>query len=208
MKQRERQERSKQGILCAAMQEFGENDYDKVTMESICTKHHISKGMMYHYYSNKDDLFLLCVEETFRALYTCVEQALRDSETQEYVDRIRQFFVIRECFFNQHPWQKRIFENALLHTPEHLEQTIYDLHRPIKKMNQRFIDSIVDHIPLRPGVEKQKATKYLESMEYLLPSVMKSQAYKTQADLHTLLKFAQDMLDMMLFGIVQHTDTV
>jgi len=190
------------------MVEFGENDYDQVTMESICTKHHISKGMMYHYYSNKDDLFLLCVEETFRALYTCVEQALRDSETQAYADCIQQFFVIRERFFNQHPWQKRIFENALLRTPEHLEQAIYELHRPIREMNQRFIDRVVDDIPLRPGVERQKATIYLESMEFLLPVMMKSQAQKTQADLHTLLEFAHDMLDMMLFGIAEHTDTV
>jgi len=37
---------------------------------------------------------------------------------------------------------------------------------------------------------------------------MKTQANKTQADLHTMLEFAQDMLDMMLFGIVQHTDAV
>ena len=50
MKQQERQECSRQKIFRAAMEEFGQNNYDKVSMESICAKHHISKGMMYHYY--------------------------------------------------------------------------------------------------------------------------------------------------------------
>ena len=68
MKQKERQERSRKEIFQAAMEEFGSNDYDKVTMESICTRHKISKGTMYHYYSGKDELFLQCVEATFQML--------------------------------------------------------------------------------------------------------------------------------------------
>lgn len=61
MKQQERQERSRREIFQAAMEEFGAHGYDKVSMENLCTRHGISKGMMYHYYSNKDELFLLCV---------------------------------------------------------------------------------------------------------------------------------------------------
>ena len=39
--------------LSAALEEFGTYGYDKVNMERICGNHGISKGMMYHYYSNK-----------------------------------------------------------------------------------------------------------------------------------------------------------
>ena len=57
MTQKERQERSRQEIFRAAMEEFGTRGYEEVTMERICSGHGISKGMMYHYYSNKDELF-------------------------------------------------------------------------------------------------------------------------------------------------------
>lgn len=50
MTQKERQDRSKEEICRAAMEEFGTLGYDKVTMERICGNHGISKGMMYHYY--------------------------------------------------------------------------------------------------------------------------------------------------------------
>ena len=66
MKQQERQERSRREIFQAAMEEFGAHGYDKVSMENLCTRHGISKGMMYHYYSNKDELFLLCVQDVFQ----------------------------------------------------------------------------------------------------------------------------------------------
>ncbi len=56
MTQKERQERSKREILEAAMEEFGTRGYDAVTMEGICGGHGISKGMLYHYYPNKDAL--------------------------------------------------------------------------------------------------------------------------------------------------------
>ena len=36
MKQQERQECSRKKIFWAAMEEFGQNDYDIVTMERIC----------------------------------------------------------------------------------------------------------------------------------------------------------------------------
>ena len=55
MKQRERQERSKNGIIEAAFEEFAEKGYDAATMDGICL-HGISKGMLYHYFSNKDEL--------------------------------------------------------------------------------------------------------------------------------------------------------
>ena len=57
MKQRERQERSKNGIIEAAFEEFAEKGYDAATMDGICL-HGISKGMLYHYFSNKDELFM------------------------------------------------------------------------------------------------------------------------------------------------------
>ena len=57
MTQKERQERSRKEIYQAALEEFGTYGYDKVNMERICGNHGISKGMMYHYYSNKTSCF-------------------------------------------------------------------------------------------------------------------------------------------------------
>ena len=106
MTQKERQERSRKEIFQAAMEEFGTNDYDQVTMESICTRHKISKGMMYHYYSGKDELFLQCVDAVFRNLKEYVEQKMPAAEQKDVFQAIKEFFVLREYFLAAGPGKR------------------------------------------------------------------------------------------------------
>ena len=83
MTQQERQARSRAKIFEAAMDEFGTQPFEDVTMDAICSRHAISKGMMYHYYTSKEALFLLCVEHTFRALAHYLESRRAALEQQE-----------------------------------------------------------------------------------------------------------------------------
>ena len=118
MKQQERQERSRREIFQAAMEEFGAHGYDKVSMENLCTRHGISKGMMYHYYSNKDELFLLCVQDVFQNLKAQIEQEIVQLEQQSPLAAIREFFLLRERYFQQNPERERIFEDAAAPRPD------------------------------------------------------------------------------------------
>ena len=74
--QEERKAHSKELILSASMHEFGAHGYASVTVDSICAKHGISKGMLYHYYSGKDDLFLLCANQVFHELVLQLKREL------------------------------------------------------------------------------------------------------------------------------------
>ena len=143
MTQKERQEHSRQEILRAALEEFGRRDYDAVNMEQICKNHGISKGMMYHYYSNKDELFLLCVERTFTDLKAHVERDMGELEGQTFLDTIKNFFMIREYYFQLHPKERMIFEEVLLHPPKHLVAQIQELRGPIRELNRQLIRQLV-----------------------------------------------------------------
>lgn len=203
MTQQERQERSRNSILQAAMEEFGTNDYDKVTMESICSRHGISKGMMYHYYSSKDELFLLCVQQTFQKLKIHVEREAEGLKGQNSFQAIKNFFMIRECFFECHPWEKRIFENAMLRPPEQLMEKIWELREPLRKINWKFMERVAGKMFLRPGLDKKKVVRYLESIEYNFRSIMA--VYKEKKDLqdlHSMLELAEEVMDMVLFGVI------
>lgn len=207
MTQKERQERSRKEIFQAAMEEFGTNDYDQVTMESICTRHKISKGMMYHYYSGKDELFLQCVDAVFRDLKEYVEQKMPAAEQNDAFQAIKEFFVLREYFFDSRPREKRIFENAMLRTPEHLAGRIRDLRRPIREMNRDFLKKVTESIKLRPGLDEKKVLRYLESMEYSFRSLLyQYQEEQKPQDIHTMLEAAEELVDMGLFGVVIRTN--
>ena len=204
MTQKERQERSREEIYQAALEEFGTSGYDKVNMERICGNHGISKGMMYHYYSNKDELFLLCVERAFADLKAHVERDMEELAGQKLVDTIKNFFMIREYYFQLHPKQKVIFEDAMLHPPRHLVEQIQALRGPVREMNRQFIRQLVARMPLRPEVEPQKAVRYLESVGfYFRAMVAHGQRGHEIRDLHTMLEIGGKLMDLILFGVLQ-----
>lgn len=73
------------------MEEYGSREYESVTMDCICANHNISKGMMYHYYSNKDELFLACVQDTFQALKDYIVENAEKPDGCNTLDTIRNF---------------------------------------------------------------------------------------------------------------------
>lgn len=205
MTQKERQERSKREILKAAREEFGVHGYGAVTMDAICSRHGISKGMMYHYYANKDALFLLCVGDTFQALRDAVEQAMPQiAEERDLVSSVKAFFMIRESFFQDHPEDKNIFEDAMLRPPGRLSEQIRALHQPLRELNRQFLLRIVAQLSLRPGIDAAEAAQYLESMADL--SRLLLQKYAADGlipDAHNLLKRTGELIDWILFGVAR-----
>ena len=152
MTQQERQQRSREEIFRAAQEEIGTVGYDGVNMERICAKHGISKGMMYHYYTGKDELFLLCVERTFRELEAYIEGEMESLEKLDVREAVKSFFVLRERFFEQRPLQKGIFESAMLRPPKHLVGQIEALRVPVRRLNRAFIAGLTARMPLRQGL--------------------------------------------------------
>lgn len=207
MTQKERQERRKEEIYHAALIEFGTLGYEKVSMERICGQHGISKGIMYHYYSNKDELFLLCVGRTFADLRAYVERDAGKLAGQGILETIKNFFMIREYYFQLNPRQKMIFEDAMLHPPKHLVEQIQELRGPIREVNREFIRQLLKKAPLRSEVDFQKAVRYLESVEYYFQSIMRNyRDDRATEDMHTMFETAEEILEMVLFGILHQSE--
>ena len=205
MKQQERQERSKKEILRAGMEEFGTSDYGTVTIESVCRKHGISKGMMYHYYSGKDELFLACVGEVFSGLRDYAQARMGEMDDEgDVLEKIKKFFMVREYYFETNPLQANIFANAVIHPPRHLEEQIQELRKPIISLNRVFIAQALSSIRLREGLDPDKAGRYLESMGCVFRSLLKLYAAEGKIrDIPSLLENTIELLDMCLFGVAR-----
>mgnify|MGYP003184531549 CR=1 FL=1 len=63
MKKQEKTQKTKERILTAALQEFGTKSYDTASINSICEIGKIPKGLIYHNFKGKDELYLLCVKK-------------------------------------------------------------------------------------------------------------------------------------------------
>lgn len=57
-------EQMRRRILDSALEVFGAEGYDGASMNAICTRAGISKGIIYHYFAGKEDLYLSCCRES------------------------------------------------------------------------------------------------------------------------------------------------
>ena len=73
MKKQEKTQKTKERILAAALQEFGTKSYDTASINSICEIGKISKGLIYHNFKGKDELYLLCVKKSYDELVVALK---------------------------------------------------------------------------------------------------------------------------------------
>ncbi|WMJ86964.1 TetR/AcrR family transcriptional regulator [Anaerocolumna sp. MB42-C2] len=56
----------REAILSAALTEFSSNDYENASVNKIIKEANTSKGNFYHYFNNKEELYIVLLEEAWR----------------------------------------------------------------------------------------------------------------------------------------------
>ena len=85
-----------------------------------------------------------------------------------------------------------------------MENDIRELRRPIRELNRRFLDRIVEGMSLRDNLTPAVVMRYIECIDSIFPSLLRQyQAGGQTEDLHSMLAAAGQILDMVLFGLMQ-----
>lgn len=142
---------SRQRILDAAMEEFSKNGYAAASMNTICSENSISKGIIYHYFSSKDELYLLCAKKCFDDITAYLKQ-IKKTLTGTAEQRMRKYFDARLQFFGEHPLYLGIFSDITLNPPEHLVNEIAECRRGFDALNVSVLKEILKSIELRKGL--------------------------------------------------------
>lgn len=148
MKREDRNLLSRQRILHAALREFGEKGYDKASLNAVCSDGDISKGIIYHYFQDKDAVYLACVKDCFDALTTylrahvCVQSGQVEQGLQIY-------FSARLAFFDTHPAHLPLFCGAVILPPAHLLPRISQIRADFDAFNRQLFHTLLDGVALR-----------------------------------------------------------
>lgn len=200
MKREEKNRKSLKEILQAAMAEFGTCDYGEVTLNHICERHHISKGLFYHYFSGKDELFLLCVKQAFTSLESELEQKVYISGNLD--ENINRYFQVRNAFFERNPLEKQVFSSATFQCPPHLQEQVAQLRLPLQSWNHRYFQQVFSQLELRPGISFEEAAEYFSRFEEIFGYLLRS-SRKDGASLPEMEQATRRLLDRMLYGIAR-----
>ena len=90
-------------ILNAALKEFSIQGYDNASTNIIAKEAGISKALMFHYVSSKQELFLV-VYDYFSDLMEKEYFKLMNYDEKDIFDRLRQSYVLQIALLEKYPW--------------------------------------------------------------------------------------------------------
>ncbi len=203
MKREEKGAISRQRILEAALQEFSARGYEGASLNTVWAEHGISKGIIYHYFKDKNEIYLFCVKRCFDALtaYLGTHIKMTPGTTEE---RLQAYFDARTCFFATEPLYLGIFCDVMIRPPAALSQEIALCRSEFDALSVAVLTDILNSAPLRAGLS---VAAIVEDFRMYMDSFH----LRFQADLNrersteTILKEHEErchrQLDILLHGV-------
>ena len=198
MKQSERTELTVSRIMNAALEEFGSNGYAGGTINGIC-KRGINKGLVYHNFRNRDELYLACLDRSCKRLVQLIEESGCGTDPLKYMN-------VRLRFFAECRHEARIFFEAVLQPQEALRDRIQAVLQPFEQINESIYRSVVAGLALRDGVTAEDAVAYFRQMQQMFNGYFSSAAWLGRGldeRIRNHEKNLARLLDFMIYGIAE-----
>lgn len=191
MKQSEKNQRSRELILIHAFAEFAEHGYSGSSLNQICARGNISKGLLYHYYANKDALYLSCVARLFNEMTGFLKERIDIADVT-----VRQYFAVRMQFFQQYPAHRQLFYDVLMYPQSHLMQEIGQCRAEFDAFNNKALRIVLQKERLSERISLDEALLQFRAFVNFLGVYIREDS---AADAE---QKAGELLHTMLYGLV------
>lgn len=204
MKKEEKTRRTYERIMAAAIVEFGTKNYDNASLTTLCNENQISKGLVYHNFKNKDEIYLKCVEQCFREMTAYLKK--QEYQNDSIQKSIHNLLNIRQQFFEEHPYYCNIFFNVVLQTPEHLRDEIHTIRKEYDDYYVNCFRELLQQMQLRDGITIDTAIEYFLIFLEMFNGYFQNKSCE-KGDIHALMEDHEvnlsKILDIMLYGLVK-----
>ena len=204
MKRKVKNQQSKRNIIDSALQEFSEKYYAEASINSICSIGNMSKGIVYHYFKDKDDLYLTCIKECFDSLIAYISENFVVDNTNVKAC-LQEYFTVCNVFFNKNPIYLKLFYNAVINPPQHLTKEIKEIRAEFNKLNISILTELLKLTKLRSDITAAEAVEhFLMYQDYF--SVLHQSGLQNELSLNEYEKYCQRYLNIFLYGIINQQE--
>lgn len=200
MKREEKNLQSRQKIMDSALKEFGDKSYAEASLNTICKEGNISKGIIYHYFKDKDELFLACMKECFDALTAYLKKQVSvDEKPADWL--LKQYFDARMVFFKQNPAYLKLFSSAVIMPPPHLAASISGIRKDFDALNVEVFTALLKRVSLRSDITIEEAVNELRLyQDFVNTQYQMKTIHPVNMEEHE--KQCSRTLEILLYGIV------
>lgn len=148
----------KEKIINAAIVEFSQNGYEKASTNAIVKRAGVSKGLIYHYFKNKQTLYDYLIYYVFDLIMGEIERKLNFNEPDVF-KRLKEIAIIKMSISIKHP-------NIYDIVPKFYENRSYDEIKALAEsfspdLFNRVMKDNVDYSLFKDDIDVENALKIL-----------------------------------------------
>ncbi len=170
MTRQEKREQTFELIVKSALEMFGEKGYENTSISDIAKLAIVSKGISYHYFKNKDEMYLYCIEVLMKEISEYFESYI--NKDMEIEQGMALFVMLGTKFVQENPKYKMLLFNVASERPTHLKDEIIKRKKTFFDSNIKLYDQMLSKIKLGKGVTKEFAIKGFAVLQYSLPTLI------------------------------------
>ncbi len=203
--ERKEQEREirRQDILNTAARMFAQKDFHSVTVDEIAMEVGLSKGTIYLYFENKENLFYSILMDRTQKLLDLLGTSLEPEIS--FLEGLKQFIVAYTCYFDEH---KAFFK--LMHSEK--TRTTMDVHYKFHDSSHEILGRFMGIISklLEKGIRENRLRSVdVNSMSKMLAGMLNGFTFYRvfMENASTAEEDAGVMMDLILNGIKKPIDS-
>jgi len=185
-------------IIDAALIEFSQKGYKAFGINELCKNHKISKGILYHNFAGKTELYLACVRESFHKAVSMIRgESGEVPSLADYVER-------RHRFSKDFPHHSHIFFEAWLMTPAEIAEEVAKEKAVFEDLNRQVSEKLLAESTLKDHISQEQALDYLSFIQQLFRSYYLTASGSAESP-SLASQYERDLnkvLHLMIYGIL------
>lgn len=147
-------------IINAAMKEFAQKGFDKASTNEIVKEAEISKGLLFHYFQNKKQLFLFLFDHGIEVITEEFYKKM-DLTEKDFFNRIRKAVLIKMDLLNKYPDIFKFVEEAYFEGSPEIKPELAKKIKELNTINMGKVFEGIDFSKFRDDMDVEKILKII-----------------------------------------------
>lgn len=161
------EEEKRERVINAALKQFAHKSYPDASTNEIAKEAGISKGLLFHYFTSKKDLYLYLYEHAVTFLRKEVAAKV-DAEERDLFARLRQISILKLGIYNIHPDLFDFLKTAFFEESPDVKSELAERNKRMTESEYHRLFANIDTSLFRAGIDPARALNViLWSMEGL-----------------------------------------
>lgn len=200
-------EDKKQRIIDAAVEEFNLHGYVGASTNNIVKNAEISKGSLFNYFENKENLFKYLFKYNIEMLLGNFQKNRNKLEKSTLIEAYKLFISANIEFFTENPTVFKFLAKAMTTSPEPIRTEFQKKKREIQSFVVNSVIQNADKLSFRDNIDKEKIAFMILT---LLDTLSNRYIEKYSGDVEILKqdsenrdKEIEEYIDLIKYGILR-----